>query len=76
MGWQGRSKHPAAPLRERRSTGWLCQRNGLIDDGAGSAERRGLVGAPITCTAPSSNIWTFTMKNSPAPRRQITQETS
>src|SRR5260221_14757595 len=34
------------------------------------------LGAPITCTAPSSNIWTFTMRNSPAPKRQITQETS
>ncbi len=32
-----------------------------MDDDAGSAERRGLLGAPITCTAPSSDIWTFTM---------------
>ena len=73
--WQGGS-NTRPPLYENGALPTeLCQRNGLIDDGAGSAERRGLVGAPTTCTAPSSNIWTFTMKNSPAPRRQITQET-
>src|SRR5258708_33247286 len=49
--------------------------NDQTDDGAGG-DRRGLGVAPIASTAPSSNIWTFTMRNSPASKRQIEQETS
>src|SRR6266849_4277987 len=49
--------------------------NDQTDDGAGG-DRRGLGVAPIASTAPSSNIWTFTMRNSLAPKHQITQETS
>jgi len=49
--------------------------NDQTDDGAGG-DRRGLGVAPIASTAPSSNIWTFTMRNSTARKRQITQESS
>src|SRR5260370_28870679 len=47
--------------------------NDQTDDGAGG-DRRGLGVAPIASTAPSSNIWTFTMRNSPASKRQIKQD--
>src|SRR5258708_2800766 len=53
--WQGGS-NTRPPLYENGALPTeLCQRRDKSNDGAGSAERRGLMGAPITCTAPSSN---------------------